>query len=57
MCFFSLSNWFYPYQEWPIKVENAYTFKIIYKGSEMLIEEFPKSKDYYNETEEKIENI
>ena len=40
-----------------IEAENTYTFKIIYKGSEVLIEEFPKSKDYYDETEEKIENI
>ena len=34
--------------------KSAYSFEIIYKGSEFLIDEFPKSKDYYEETEEKI---
>tara|TARA_Y100000590_G_C15392774_1_gene890717 strand:- start:211 stop:759 length:549 start_codon:yes stop_codon:yes gene_type:complete len=57
VCLFSLLNWFYPYQKWPLKSEKAYSFNIIYKGSEFLIEEFPKSKDYYEETEEKIEKI
>ena len=40
-----------------IKAECTYSFEIIYKGSEFLIDEFPKSKDYYEETEEKIEKI
>ena len=38
-----------------IKTEGTYSFEIIYKGSEFLDDEFPKSKDYYKETEEKIE--
>tara|TARA_B100000029_G_scaffold90549_1_gene80342 strand:- start:1256 stop:1804 length:549 start_codon:yes stop_codon:yes gene_type:complete len=57
VCIFSLFNWFYPHQKWPIKAEGTYTFNIIYKGSNFLIEEFPNSKDYYEKTEEKIENI
>ena len=57
VCFFSLLNWFYPYQKWPIKVDGTYSFETIYMGSEFLIEEFPNSKDYYEETEEKIEKI
>jgi membrane protein required for colicin V production len=57
VCIFSLSNWFYPHQKWPIETKNTYSFKIIYKGSEFLIEEFPNSKDYYQETEEKMEKI
>ena len=57
VCIFSLLNWFYPHQKWPIKAEGTYSFEIIYKGSEFLIDEFPKSKDYYRETEEKIEKI
>ena len=57
VCFFSLLNWFYPHQNWPIKSEDTYSFEIIYKGSEFLIDEFPKSKDYYDQTEEKIEKI
>ena len=54
---FSLLNWFYPHQKWPLKAEGTYSFEIIYKGSEFLIDEFPNSKDYYEETEEKIEKI
>ena len=57
VCLFSLFNWFYPHQNWPIETEGTYSFEIIYKGSEFLIDEFPKSKDYYEETEEKIEKI
>jgi len=57
VCIFSILNWFYPHQKWPLKAEGTYSFEIIYKGSEFLIDEFPNSKDYYKETEEKIEKI
>jgi len=57
VCIFSLLNWFYPHQKWPLKAEGTYSFEIIYKGSKFLIDEFPKSKDYYEETEERIEKI
>jgi len=57
VCIFSLFNWFYPHQDWPIKTEGTYSFELIYKGSELLIEEFPNSKDYYDETSDKIEKI
>ena len=57
VCIFSLLNWFYPHQNWPIKTEGSFSFERIYKGSELLIDEFPNSMDYYKETEEKIENI
>ena len=57
VCVFSLLNWFYPHQKWPLKTEGTFSFKIIYKGSEFLIDEFPNSKDYYEKTEEKIEKI
>ena len=57
VCIFSLLNWFYPHQKWPLKAEGTYSFKIIYNGSKFLIDEFPNSKDYYEETEEKIEKI
>ena len=57
VCIFSLLNWFYPHKKWQIKTEDTYSFDIIYKGSEFLIEEFPNSEDYYKETEEKIEKI
>ena len=57
VCVFSLLNWFYPHTDWPIKAEGTYSFETIYKGSKFLIDEFPNSKDYYEETGEKIENI
>ena len=57
VCIFSLLNWFYPHQKWPLKAEGTYSFEIIYKGSKFLVKEFPNSKDYYDQTEEKIEKI
>ena len=56
VCLFSIFNWFYPYQNWGISAENAISFDIISKGSEILIEEFPSNKDFID-TKEKIENI
>ena len=57
VCIFSLLNWFYPHKNWPIKAEGSFSFEKIYKGSEFLIDEFPNSEDYYDNTKDKIENI
>ena len=56
VCLFTILNWFYPYQNWGISAEDAVSFKIIIKGSEILIEEFPSSEDLID-TKEKIEKI
>ena len=56
VCLFSIFNWFYPYQNWGISAENAFSFNYVAKGSEILIEEFPSSEDFMN-TKEKIEKI
>ncbi len=56
ICLFSILNWFYPYQNWGISAENAISFNLISKGSEILIEEFPSNKDLID-TKEKIEKI
>ena len=56
VCVFSISNWFYPYQNWGISIEDAFSFNIIKKGSEVLIEEIPSNKDFID-TKEKIEKI
>ncbi len=56
ICLFSISNWFYPYQNWGISAEDAFSFNIINKGSEILIEEFPSNEDFID-TKEKIEKI
>ena len=56
VCIFSILNWFYPFQNWGISAEDAITFNLINKGSEILIEEFPSNKDFMD-TKEKIEKI
>ena len=56
VCLFSIFNWFYPFQNWGISAENAITFNIVKKGSEILVEEFPSSEDFID-TKEKIEKI
>ena len=56
VCIFSILNWFYPYKNWGISAENAMSFNIIYKGSIILVEEFPSNKDF-KDTKDKIEKI
>tara|TARA_Y100000591_G_C21804869_1_gene684227 strand:- start:151 stop:696 length:546 start_codon:yes stop_codon:yes gene_type:complete len=56
VCLYSILNWFYPYQNWGISAEKAFTFSWINKGSEILIDEFPSSEDLID-TKEKIEKI
>ena len=56
ICLFSISNWFYPYQNWGISAEDAKSFKIISKGSKILINEFPSSEDFIDKKEQ-IEKI
>ena len=56
VCIFSILNWFYPYNNWGISAEDAISFNLISKGSEILIEEFPSSDDFID-TKEKIEKI
>ena len=56
VCLFSIFNWFYPYQNWGISAEDAISFNLIKKGSEILIDEFPSSEDFID-TKEKIEKI
>ena len=56
VCLFSIFNWFYPYQNWGISAEDAFSFNLINKGYEVLIEEFPSSDDFID-TKEKIEKI
>ncbi len=56
VCIYSILNWFYPFQNWGISAEDAITFDLVNKGSEILIEEFPSSEDFID-TKEKIEKI
>ena len=56
VCLFSILNWFYPYQNWGISAEEAISFDMVNKGSEVLIKEFPSSEDFID-TKDKIEKI
>ena len=56
ICLFSILNWFYPYQNWGISADEAFTFNIVKKGSKVLIDEFPNNKDL-KDTKDKIEKI
>ena len=56
ICLFSIFNWFYPYKNWGINAENAASFNIVKKGSEILVEEFPSSEDFLD-TKDKIEKL
>ena len=56
VCLFTILNWFYPYKNWGISAEKAFSFDLISKGSEVLINEFPSGEDLIN-TKEKIEKI
>ena len=53
---FSLVNWLYPYEKWPIKVEESFTFSYVNKGSYFLIEVLP-NKENYIDAKEKIDDI
>ena len=56
VCLFTIFNWFYPYQNWGISLEEAISFNLVNNGSKILIEEFPSSEDFID-TKEKIEKI
>ena len=56
VCLFSILNWFYHYENWGISAEDAISFNLISKGSDILIDEFPSSEDFID-TKEKIEKI
>ena len=44
ICLFSILNWFLSYQNWGISAEDAISFNLINKGSNLLLEEFPLAK-------------
>ncbi len=56
VCLFTIFNWFYPYQNWGISADSAFSFNLVNQGSKLLIEEFPSSEDFID-TKEKIEKI
>ena len=53
---FSLVNWLYPYEKWPMRVEESFTFSYVNSGSNFLIEVLPNEENYID-AKEKIEDI
>ncbi len=53
---FTILNWFYPFNNWSIDVNNSLTFELIKKSSEILVNEFPDIKEF-EDTKERIEKI
>jgi len=56
VCLFSVLNWFYPYDKWGTSTREAYSFEVVKRGSDLLINEFPNYEDIIN-TKEEIEKI
>ena len=56
VCLFSILNWFYHYENWDISAEEAFSFNMINKGSNILVDEFPSNEDFID-TKKKIEKI
>ena len=56
VCLFSILNWFYPYEKWGISTTSSFSFNVIKKGNNLLINEFPNYEQII-ETKEKIEKI
>jgi membrane protein required for colicin V production len=56
VCLFFILNWFYPHEKWGISTTGAFSFDVVKKGNDLLINESPNYKDII-ETKEKIEKI
>jgi len=56
VCLYTIINWFYPFNNWDIKIDDALTYKFVKSGSEILVEEFPKYQDL-QDGKKKIENL
>ena len=51
-----IQNWFYPYDKWGISTADTFSFDVVKKGSDLIIDEFPNYKDIIK-TKEVIEKI
>ena len=56
VCLFTILNWFYPFKNWSIDINNSLTFELVKKSSEILVNEFPDIKEF-EDTKERIEKI
>ena len=56
VCIFAAIDIVYSHKNWPIILDQSYTFPYVLKGSNYLIKEFPNEKDYQN-TKEKVQEL
>jgi len=52
VCLFAVVNWFYSYEKWDMSLNKSFSFPLVEKGSQILIEEFPSGRDIKETKEE-----
>ena len=56
VCIFATVNIIYNYEKWPINIDQSFTFSYVEKGSNYLINEFPK-EDKYEDAKDKVQEL
>ena len=56
VCIFAAIDIVYSHKNWPIILDQSYTFPYVLKGSNYLIKEFPNEKEY-QDTKEKVQEL
>ena len=56
VCIFATIDIIYNSDKWPIDLDNSYSFELVEKGSNYLINEFPDKKEY-EDAKEKVQEL
>ena len=56
VCIFATIDIIYNSDKWPIDIDKSFSFQIVEKGSNYLINEFPDNKEY-EDTKEKVQEL
>ena len=56
VCIFATVDIIYNSDKWPIDLDNSYSFELVEKGSNYLINEFPDKKEY-EDAKEKVQEL
>ncbi|MDA9709854.1 CvpA family protein [Candidatus Pelagibacter sp.] len=56
VCIFATIDIIYNSDKWPIDIDKSFSFQIVEKGSNYLINEFPDKKEY-EDTKEKVQEL
>ena len=56
VCIFATIDIIYNSDKWPIDLDNSYSFELVEKGSNYLINEFPDKKEY-DDAKEKVQEL